>query len=70
MATVLLTYHLVFVALWSQFIILHDVMGVLLLCGDVQSNPGPSTCYPCAMCYCPVRWNQEALLCDVCSCGL
>ena len=39
MATALLSYHLVFVALWSQFIVLYDVMGVLLLCGDVQLNP-------------------------------
>ena len=66
MAATLLCFHLVFVVLWSLFIVLHDVTGVLLLYGDVQLNPGPSMHYPCAMCYCPVRWNQKALLCDAC----
>ena len=37
----------------------------VLLCGDVEENPGPGTRYPCSLCYQPVRWNQKALLCDL-----
>ena len=67
MATALLSYLLVFVVLWSYFAVLYDTTTLLVLCGDVLLNPGPNTRYPCAMCYCPVRWNQKALLCDVCN---
>ena len=38
----------------------------VLLCGDVEQNPGPGVRYPCSLCYQPVRWNQKALLCDLC----
>jgi len=38
---------------------------ILLLCGDVERNPGPMTHYPCSICYLPVRRNQKALLCDL-----
>ena len=66
MATMLLSHYLVFVALWYQIIVLYDVIQLLLLIGDVHLNSGPPTCYPCAMCYCLVHWNQKALLCDAC----
>jgi len=37
----------------------------LLLCGDIQANPGPVQ-YPCGVCKQSVRQNQQALLCDGC----
>ena len=37
---------------------------LVLLCGNVEQNPGPNTRYPCSLCYQPVCWNQKALLCD------
>jgi len=39
---------------------------ILLLCGDVEHNPGPKTRYSYSICYLPVRCNQKALLCDFC----
>lgn len=38
---------------------------LILLCGDIQSNPGPSK-YPCTLCEKTVRYNQKALQCDEC----
>ena len=38
----------------------------LLLCGDMERNPGPKVRYPCSTCCLPVRRNQKALLCDLC----
>ena len=43
---------------------------VLILCGDIQSNPGPRTelahIFPCAYCDLPVDFGQKALCCDEC----
>ena len=43
---------------------------VLILCGDIQSNPGPRTAlahiFPCAYCDLPVDFGQKALCCDEC----
>ena len=50
MATALLSYLLFFVVLWSYFAVFYDTTTLLVLCGDVQLNPGPNTRYPCAMC--------------------
>ena len=36
---------------------------LILLCEDIQSNPGPSK-YPCTLCEKTVRNNQKALQCD------
>lgn len=41
------------------------MVSFLLLCGDIEYNPGP-TRYPCSICYQPVCRNQKALLCDLC----
>ena len=40
---------------------------ILLLSGDVESNPGPRQWkYPCTLCAKPVKSNQDGLLCDGC----
>ena len=39
---------------------------LVLLCSDVEQNPGLGIQYPCSICCWPVRWNQKALLCDLC----
>ena len=39
---------------------------LVLLCGNVEQNPGPSTRYPCSLYYQPVCWNQKALLGGLC----
>ena len=43
-------------------------LNVLLLCGDVQSNPGPrqSSIYPCAYCQLHVGWENSGINCDNC----
>lgn len=42
---------------------------ILLICGDIESNPGPTSqaqIYPCGLCDIPVTWNQDAVCCDGC----
>ena len=39
---------------------------ILLLCGDIQKNPGPPK-YPCGLCRKSVKRNQRAIECDECS---
>ena len=41
---------------------------LLLLCGDVECNPGPATnsIFPCGFCELPVGWQDMALCCDCC----
>ena len=43
---------------------------ILLLCGDIQSNPGPTGAayiYPCGLCEQPVTWEHvDGLCCDGC----
>ncbi len=40
---------------------------LLMLCGDVPSNPGPRHWrYPCGTCAKPVMRNQEGIQCDLC----
>ena len=38
---------------------------LLLLCGDIQDNPGPSKCQ-CGLCDKVVRSNQDAIECEEC----
>lgn len=42
---------------------------VLLLCGDIQTNPGPTqkSVFPCGYCEIPVNWSDLAVCCDECS---
>ena len=42
---------------------------ILLLGGDIQTNPGPKTAsvYPCGFCEQPVTWSQLAVCCCNCS---
>lgn len=39
---------------------------LLLLCGDISLNPGPSVKHRCAVCDKPVKSNQKAIQCDYC----
>ncbi|XP_064393634.1 uncharacterized protein LOC135341084 [Halichondria panicea] len=41
---------------------------ILVLSGDIQSNPGPvvNWKYPCGKCNCPVKTNQAGIMCEVC----
>ena len=40
---------------------------LLMLCGDVPSNPGPRNWkHPCGFCSKPVMRNQEGIQCDLC----
>lgn len=41
---------------------------LLLLAGDIQSNPGPRRCkYPCGICSHPVKKQDRAVCCDNCN---
>lgn len=48
----------------------HMLVLIILLCGDVESNPGPanedSLQFPCKICLKEVTWNADALQCDGC----
>ena len=41
---------------------------ILMLCGDININPGPRNVkYPCQVCDKAVKWKTRALACDNCS---
>ena len=42
------------------------VLNILLLCGEVDPNPGPQWKYLCGVCSKPVKSNQKGILCDYC----
>ena len=42
------------------------LFSLLLLGGDIQSNPGPVK-YPCGICERPVKYNQRGIQCDFCN---
>ncbi len=39
-----------------------------LMCGDVETNPGPRarSIFPCGYCELPVDWGDKALICEAC----
>ena len=40
---------------------------IIILSGDIQVNPGPTSIYPCGCCELPVTWDhQRAACCDNC----
>lgn len=47
----------------------HHLFMVILLSGQVETNPGPtnSVDYPCGICQSEVEENDNALLCDTCN---
>ena len=56
---------------WRQRAATHAIrpyaIMLLMLCGDVSSNPGPRQWkYPCGSCAKPVMRNQEGIQCDLC----
>lgn len=46
----------------SKFVTLYT----LLICGDINSNPGPQRKYPYGICHKPVKFNQQGIQCDYC----
>ena len=45
------------------------ILLMLILCGDVELNPGPgnSSYYPCGFCERKVSWSDKGVCCDDCS---
>ena len=45
------------------------VVTLLMLCGDIEYNPGPNTSqvYPCGICDRKVKWEDEGVACDNCN---
>ena len=41
---------------------------ILLLCGDISQNPGPSIDFPCRVCALGVSDSDAAVCCDYCDC--
>ena len=39
---------------------------LLLLSGDIESNPGPNYKFPCGVCARPSKKNQNSIQCDKC----
>ena len=46
-------------------VIMKLLFSILLMSGDIQSNPGPCK-YPCGICATPVKINQRGIQCDFC----
>ena len=42
------------------------LLGLLILCGDISSNPGSKCKHPCGICSKSVRSDQRAVQCDSC----
>ncbi|PIK46418.1 hypothetical protein BSL78_16704 [Apostichopus japonicus] len=40
---------------------------LLLMAGDIHTNPGPNYKFPCGLCSKPVRINQRGIQCDNCN---
>lgn len=43
---------------------------LLLLCGDISTNPGPTWKFPRGICGKPVKTNLRGILCDLCDTGI
>ena len=45
------------------------VVTLLMLCGDIECNPGPNTyqVYPCGICDRKVKWEDKGVACDSCN---
>lgn len=51
--------------IWNLFY--RAALLLLILSGEIQTNIGPSTMYPCGYCQMKVGWSAQALACDECS---
>ena len=56
-----------FLTLKKTNIIRNPWLAMLLLAGDVQSNPGPGRSYPCTVCQRNVRNQDASVSCDKCN---
>ena len=56
-----------FLTLKKTNIIRNPWLAMLLLAGDVQSNPGPGRSYPCTVCQRNVRNHDASVSCDQCN---
>ena len=56
-----------FLTLKKTNIIRNPWLAMLLLAGDVQSNPGPGRSYPCTVCQRNVRNQDASVSCDQCN---
>lgn len=51
----------------SAYSSLKWITTILMLCGDININPGPRNVkYPCQVCEKAVKWKERALACDNC----
>ena len=75
--TVRIIYHKLYIFYWqNKWILFIDFKNMevtnffnfilLLLSGDIESNPGPQFKFPCGNCEKPVKSNQCGLLCSTC----
>ena len=51
----------------SRGMIITTILLLLILSGDIETNPGPNYKFPCLRCVKPVRSNQKGLQCDGCN---
>jgi len=45
---------------------LRFLAGILLACGDISTNPGPSSRFNCGLCDHRVTWRDQGVCCDEC----
>ena len=45
----------------------NSIYSLLLLSGDISTNPGPTWKFPCGLCAKPVKNNQKGICCDKCN---
>ena len=43
-----------------------SILIMLMVCGDIETNPGPTSMFPCGCCQLGVNWSAEAVCCDKC----
>ena len=51
---------------YGKLSLLYIAAIILSGCGDIETNPGPTPQYPCAVCTDEVTFEQKAICCDAC----